>query len=410
MMAAWCTAKGTRNVRSHARFGGERIAHADPFANLPTGRRYRRNCVRSRPLFVSMDAWLCTRLCKFGESPDMESTLLTISTDNRGRDKMKMRNRILSIVGVALIGILLISGFALQALRQNMLESRQDEILKSSKLAEGVMERYYALEQGGKLTREQAQAQAVEALSGMRHGDDYIFVRNMAGMMLVHADPRRVGTLDKGSQLPDGRMTSDIYTNDLPKLGTVFMTAAVARPDDPARKPVPKLLGAVLFKPWNWVIGNGVFIDDIDTVFWSYAERFLLLGGALIVVLGALGGLLTRSILRQLGGEPQHAAEVVNVISSGDLSREIHAGGRPDSLLAAMQHMQRGLRDIIARVRQGSEAIGTASAEVANGNADLSNRTEQAAASLEQTSASMMQLSDTVRQSAEAARQASQFA
>ena len=323
---------------------------------------------------------------------------------------MKMRNRILSIVGVALIGILLISGFALQALRQNMLESRQDEILKSSKLAEGVMERYYALEQGGKLTREQAQAQAVEALSGMRHGDDYIFVRNMAGMMLVHADPRRVGTLDKGSQLPDGRMTSDIYTNDLPKLGTVFMTAAVARPDDPARKPVPKLLGAVLFKPWNWVIGNGVFIDDIDTVFWSYAERFLLLGGALIVVLGALGGLLTRSILRQLGGEPQHAAEVVNVISSGDLSREIHAGGRPDSLLAAMQHMQRGLRDIIARVRQGSEAIGTASAEVANGNADLSNRTEQAAASLEQTSASMMQLSDTVRQSAEAARQASQFA
>jgi methyl-accepting chemotaxis protein len=166
----------------------------------------------------------------------------------------------------------------------------------------------------------------------------------------------------------------------------------------------------VLFKPWNWVIGNGVFIDDVDTVFWSYAVRFLLLGGALVVLLGVLGGLLTRSILRQLGGEPQHAAEVVNVISSGDLSREIHAGGRPDSLLAAMRQMQNGLRDIIARVRYGSEAIGTASAEVANGNADLSSRTEQAAASLEQTSASMMQLSDTVRQSAESARQASQFA
>jgi len=323
---------------------------------------------------------------------------------------MKMRTRILSIVAVALIGIVLISGFALQALRQNMLESRRGEILKSALLAEGVMQRYYALEQSGKLTREQAQKQAVEALAGLRHGDDYIFVRTLEGVMLVHADAKRVGTLDKGSRLPDGRMTTDVYTKELPKYGTAYMTAAVARPDDPSRKPVPKLLCAVLFKPWNWVVGNGVFIDDIDTAYWSYAWRFLLIGGGLFIVLGGLGLLLTRSILRQLGGEPQDAAEVVNVIASGDLSRELRADGRSDSLLASMRLMQDGLRDIIRRVRQGSEEIEAAASEVANGNADLSNRTEQAAAALEQTSASMMQLSDVVRQSSEAARQANQFA
>ena len=323
---------------------------------------------------------------------------------------MKMRTRILSIVAVALIGIVLISGFALQALRQNMLESRRGEILKSALLAEGVMQRYYALEQSGKLTREQAQKQAVEALAGLRHDDDYIFVRTLEGVMLVHADAKRVGTLDKGSRLPDGRMTTDVYTKELPKYGTAYMTAAVARPDDPSRKPVPKLLCAVLFKPWNWVVGNGVFIDDIDTAYWSYAWRFLLIGGGLFIVLGGLGLLLTRSILRQLGGEPQDAAEVVNVIASGDLSRELRADGRSDSLLASMRLMQDGLRDIIRRVRQGSEEIEAAAAEVANGNADLSNRTEQAAAAIEQTSASMMQLSDVVRQSSEAARQANQFA
>jgi len=323
---------------------------------------------------------------------------------------MKMRTRILSIVAVALIGIVLISGFALQALRQNMLESRRGEILKAALLAEGIMQRYYALEQSGKLTREQAQKQAVEALAGLRHDDDYIFVRTLEGLMLVHADAKRVGTMDKGSRLPDGRMTSDVYTKELPRDGTAYMTAAVARPDDPAHKLVPKLLCAVLFRPWNWVVGNGVFIDDIDAAYWSYAWRFLLIGGGLFIVLGGLGLLLTRSILRQLGGEPRDAAEVVNVIASGDLSRELHADERSGSLLASMRLMQDGLRDIIRRVRQGSEEIETAAAEVANGNADLSNRTEQAAAALEQTSASMMQLSDIVRQSSEAARQANQFA
>ncbi|MBV8502915.1 MAG: cache domain-containing protein [Paucibacter sp.] len=323
---------------------------------------------------------------------------------------MKMRNRILSIVGAAMLGLLLISAFALQALRQNMLESRQQEILKVTRLVEGVLQRYQALEASGKLTREEAQARATEAIAGLHHEDDYVFVRTMEGRMLVHGDPKRVGTMDKGSKLADGRMTSDIYVQDLPTQDHVFMTAFVARPGDPTHTPVAKLLGAKLFKPWNWVLGNGVFVDDIDAAFWSFAWRFLLIGGALVLVLGALGILLTRAILRQLGGEPQHAAEVVNVIASGDLSHEIQVDGPPDSLLASMQRMQGGLREMISRVREGSEAIETATAEVASGNTDLSDRTEQAAASLEQTSASMAQLSDIVRQNVEAARQANQFA
>jgi len=323
---------------------------------------------------------------------------------------MKMRNRILSIVGAALIGMLLISGFALYSLREDMLSSRQEEILKVMTLTGGIMEHFYAQEQAGKLSREQAQAQAVDAMAGLRHEDDYVFVRTLEGKMLVHADAKRVGTMDKGSKLADGRMTSDIYAQDLPTHDHAFMTAFVARPGDPTRTPVAKLLGARLFKPWNWVYGNGVFIDDIDKAFWSYAWRFLLIGGLLLIVLAGLGLALTRSILRRLGGEPQVAAEVVNVIASGDLSHEIHVDGPSDSLLASMQRMQGGLRDIISRVRQGSETIELATAEVASGNMDLSNRTEQAAASLEQTSASMQQLADIVRQSAEAARQANQFA
>ncbi len=323
---------------------------------------------------------------------------------------MKMRSRILSIVGAALIGMLLISGFALYSLREDMRSSREEEILKVMVLAGGVMERFHAQEQAGNLTREQAQNQAVDALAGLRHEDDYVFVRTMEGKMLVHGDAKRVGTMDKGSKLADGRMTSDIYATDLPTRDHIFMTAFVARPGDTTHTPVAKLLGARLFKPWNWVYGNGVFIDDIDKTFWSYAWRFLLIGGLLVILLAGLGLALTHSILRRLGGEPQRAAEVVNVIASGDLSHEIHVDGPSDSLLASMDRMQSGLRDIISRVRQGSETIELATAEVASGNMDLSNRTEQAAASLEQTSASMQQLSDIVHRSAEAAHQANRFA
>ena len=323
---------------------------------------------------------------------------------------MKLRHRILAIVASALLGVLLISLVGLQALRQNMIEGRQEQILKIAQLSIGVMQRYQALEASGALTREQAQAKAIEAISGLRNNDDYVFVRTMDNRMLVHADPKRVGQVDKGSPTSDGRMTTDVYVQELAHSDRAFMTAYIARPGDPAHVPVPKLLGAMRFEPWDWIVGSGVFIDDLDAAFRGYAYRFIAMGGALLAVLAVLGTLLTRSIQRQLGGDPQYAAAVVNRIAAGDLGQAVVVDGPATSLLASMKRMQDGLRGMVQRVREGSETIQQATAEVANGNLDLSNRTEQAAASLEQTSASMQQLAENVRQSADAAVQANQLA
>jgi len=323
---------------------------------------------------------------------------------------MKLRHRILTIVACALLGILLISGLALRALRQNLIEGRQEQILKISQLAMGVMKRYQQLESSGALTREQAQARAIDAISGLHSNDDYVFVRTPDNHMLVHADPKRVGQVDKGSATSDGRLSSEVYAQELTKADHVFMTAYVARPNDPARVPVPKLLGAVRFAPWDWIVGSGVFMDDIDSTFRAYALRFLAVGGVLLALMAVLGTLLMRSIQRQLGGDPQYAAQVVNRIAAGDLGQAVVVDGPAGSLLASMKGMQEGLRGIVRRVREGSESIQAASSEVANGNLDLSNRTEQAAASLQQTSASMQQLAETVRHSADAAQQANQLA
>jgi methyl-accepting chemotaxis protein len=238
----------------------------------------------------------------------------------------------------------------------------------------------------------------------------HIFVRTMDNRMLVHADQSRVGQVDKGSKTADGRMTSDIYVQDLAKGDRALMVAFVPRPGDPSKTPVPKLLGAVKFAPWDWVVGNGAFIDDFDKAFWSQAIRIMVVGGLLLAVMAALGMMMMRSIQRQLGGEPQYASQVVNQIASGNLDSSIHVDGPPDSLLGAMRKMQSNLRDIVMRIREGSESIQAATSEVATGNQDLSNRTEQAAASLEETSSSMQHLADNVQQNAQAAGHANRLA
>ena len=135
------------------------------------------------------------------------------------------------------------------------------------------------------------------------------------------------------------------------------------------------------------------------------------LSAAALAIAAVAGFALTRSITRQLGGEPDYAASVARRISDGDLSSEVAVReGDSSSLLAAMKAMRERLATIVGQVRQSSDSIATGSGQIAAGNADLSQRTEEQASNLQQTAASMEQLTTTVKANAEAARQATQLA
>ncbi len=135
----------------------------------------------------------------------------------------------------------------------------------------------------------------------------------------------------------------------------------------------------------------------------------LTLGGVLAGLI--LGVLISRSLTRQLGGEPRDAADIAGRIAAGDLTVDIQTQPNDDSsLLHAMKAMRDSLARVVAGVRAGTDNIATASGQISAGNQDLSSRTEQQASSLEETAASMEELTSTVKQNADNARQANQLA
>jgi methyl-accepting chemotaxis protein len=133
---------------------------------------------------------------------------------------------------------------------------------------------------------------------------------------------------------------------------------------------------------------------------------------ALCVVLAAAVGLLiVRSLVRQLGGEPAYASSVAHAIARGELQHQVDVRrAPPSSLLAAMSAMRDSLSGIVGKVRGGTHAIASASAEIALGNVDLSRRTESQAAELAQVAGSMKHLIDSVRRNAGYAEEASRLA
>ncbi|MBA5639859.1 MCP four helix bundle domain-containing protein [Duganella sp. LX20W] len=137
----------------------------------------------------------------------------------------------------------------------------------------------------------------------------------------------------------------------------------------------------------------------------------LVLGGVVLLAAAGLCVWLTRSVMRQLGGEPDHAAAVATRIAAGDLSVQVDTEvDDRASLMLAMKHMRDSLTRIVGAVRGSTETIATASTEIASGNLDLSARTEQQASSLAETAAAMEKMTATVKQNADNARQANQLA
>ena len=138
----------------------------------------------------------------------------------------------------------------------------------------------------------------------------------------------------------------------------------------------------------------------------------LVLAAFAVVAGGAVAFWLTRSITRQLGGEPDYAASIAGSIASGDLTVQIALDDERNrtSLMFAMRQMQQSLAMLVQKVRDGTDTITTASGEIAAGNLDLSARTEEQASSLEETAASMEELTSTVQQNTESVRHANELA
>ncbi len=131
----------------------------------------------------------------------------------------------------------------------------------------------------------------------------------------------------------------------------------------------------------------------------------LLLSAITLLVVGLLGGLITRNLLRQLGGEPAYAVDVVSRIAAGDLTATVETKpGDTGSMLAAIKTMVEKLSQIIGEVRSNADALTSASEQISATAQSMSQGTSEQAASVEETSASMEQMSASIAQNTENAK------
>ncbi|MDP8567341.1 methyl-accepting chemotaxis protein [Methylophilus aquaticus] len=128
----------------------------------------------------------------------------------------------------------------------------------------------------------------------------------------------------------------------------------------------------------------------------------LTIAGSVIAIAAFLGWVITAGLLKQLGGEPEDAANIATKIAAGDLTIRVNTKpGDNTSMMAAMKVMVEKLVSVVSEVRGSADNIASASEQVSATAQSISQATNEQAASVEETSASVEQMSASINQNTE---------
>ena len=312
------------------------------------------------------------------------------------------------ITAMAILSTLAVAAMLLLNGRSSMMEEKKIATRDIVESAYAIVAFYQAQAAAGKMPDAQARASALDALRAIRFGSqNYVWVNDMHPTVVMHPiSPQLDGQDATGIKDPTGKALFVRFVEVVKARQAGFVQYLWPKPG--LTQPVPKVSYVKGFAPWGWVIGSGIYVDDVAAAFRANLERTAALVLAAIAVFVVISTLVARSITRPL----RQAVDLAERVAHGDLTSEIRTESHDEvgDLLHALNNMNESLGHLVHQVRRDAETIASASGEIAAGNQDLSSRTEQQAASLEETAASMDELTSTVRQNADSAMQANDLA
>jgi methyl-accepting chemotaxis protein len=307
-----------------------------------------------------------------------------------------------------LVPLLLLVGWLLKINADDAWRARADATRQHVEVALGVLEWAHGQETSGRLSHDDAQAAAAQAVKLMRYDEkEYFFIIDQQAHMVMHPiKPELDGKDMSTAKDPSGFALFAAMARLVRAEGKGVVAYQWPKPG--SEKPVDKISYIAGFAPWGWAIGSGVYVGDLRE---AMQQQWILAAG---VVLGALlvAGYLFMSFYRVMDGGLKETRRHLSAMSTGDLTKSPSPWGRDEAadLMVDLRTMQRSLTAVVSRVRLSCDEILNSSSEVATASLDLSRRTEQAASNLEMAAASMGEISKAVNDGSQLSDEALQIA
>jgi methyl-accepting chemotaxis protein len=267
------------------------------------------------------------------------------------RFKLTIGLKIYGIIALCFVGLLGVTAYATQQLATALEDQKRIELRHLAELALGIVKEEHAAAQKGTQSDIDAQKRAAARLSVLRYEKtEYFFVTDMKSAVIMHAvSPQLNGRNMWDTKDPTGKYFFRELVETARQHGGGFVTYHWPKPG--SDKPQPKLTYVEGFAPWGWVIGTGVYIDDLDKQVWSSARQMLMIAAAILLVIGAISAVVARRTSRAMRGMTQAMGE----LASGHFDVVLPGLGRSDEVGAMARAVEQFKKSATERARRDME-------------------------------------------------------
>ncbi len=320
---------------------------------------------------------------------------------------VSISRRLWLILIVAVLMLLTLGILMLKQIHSDLYASKAEKTHQLVETASGILTYFHDQEVAGTLKREQAQQQAINAVRGLRYNQtDYFWINDLRPVMIMHpANAKLEGQDLSAIKDPDGVFVFNEMLTIAKRSGAGPLEYRWPKPG--SSEPVEKTSYVKLFEPWGWIIGSGVYVDDLQNEFYAQVWKASIAGFSIALIMMLLVIMISRSIVRPL----QEAVDAMANIASGDsdLTRSLNTHGRDEitqlathfnAFTTKMQHMVRQLLEAAAALGQASTELGSNASQAQAHSQQQSQQMELVATAINQVTYGVQDVAKNAEQAA----------
>jgi methyl-accepting chemotaxis protein len=311
--------------------------------------------------------------------------------------KLKIKYKFWIIVGIALFSLFLTEFIFLVSLKEDLLEEKKARTRNVVETAYGIVQFYYDSAKSGKITDDEAREKTKDVIRSLRYeGNEYFWINDMKAFMIAHPYFELEGKDQTDLKDVRGKRIVVAFVEKVRAQKAGFVEYLWRKPA--VEKDTHKITYVKGFEPWGWVIGSGVYTDDVDRIFFNKALKLALVLIILIFVVVTVSWLIARSITQPLSfmkKSLQRVAEGDLRINDAEEELQSHGADEMSQLISALGHMRKNLDSLIGQVQLSGIQVTSSTTQIAASARQLESTVAEQAASIREVTATTKKISGT---------------
>jgi methyl-accepting chemotaxis protein len=296
--------------------------------------------------------------------------------------------------------------FTLNAVKTSLLEQKYEKTQNIVEIAYKVIEYNFSRITSEGISSEQAQKAAMSTIAALRYDKtNYYWINDYNATMVIHSIKPSLNGKDLSAfKDPKGTLLFQEIANVVKKQGQGFVPYFWAKPGFDA--PVAKISYVKGFKEWQWIVGSGIYLDDVDEEFFSMAVLTISIGSISFIVFALLTVFIQRSIVRPLN----ETVDMITNISEGegDLTKRLQVKGDDELTLltSGFNTFSEKIKKLINDIKQNADKVKDNAESLDNLNQNAKSLAEEQNEQTGQLELSMTEMQQTINEIAHNAENA----